>query len=447
MINIYIPNNNIEERKYIINTIFQFFLGLEINIEIKPVSNYLIILGNKKKIEIKDSFFNKYKKDFEYLNLENIPKDIQIIKNNKFIDIKNLPIIYGEPNISDSLDQIICGIDIFASSFFMLTRWEENVIKDKDKHNRFPDHASLAFKNKFHKRPIVNEYVELLWNMIYHLDDSLDRKDRQYSVTVTHDVDKFRRYDSFIKYIKALGGDLLLRKNPLLWFKTSLDFVSVQLKIKKDPYDSFEYLMKVSENNNIKSHFYFMPNKMGELDARYNIENISVRKTIETIIKKGHFVGIHGSYQGYNNGDVFKYELKRFNEFSVIEGRQHYLRFENPKTWQMWEDNNFESDSTMGYSEFSGFRSGICYEYPVFNILTRTSLKLIEKPLIAMERAIRNEYNDIELFINDIKMLSSITKIFNGNFVFLWHSNNINTNDWKSFSTEYEKIISSILID
>lgn len=444
MINIYIPNNNIEERKYIINTIFQFFLGLEINIEIKPVSNYLIILGNKKKIEIQDSFFNKYKKDFEYLNLKNIPKDLQIIKNNKFIDIEKLPIIFGEPNISDSLDQIICGIDIFASSFFMLTRWEENVNQETDKHNRFPDHASLAFKNKFHKRPIVNEYVELLWNMIYHLDDSLEKKVRQYSVTVTHDVDKFRRYDSFIKYLKALGGDLLLRKNPLLWFKTSLDFVSVQLKIKKDPYDSFEYLMTVSENNNIKSHFYFMPNKMGEIDARYNIENKSVRKTIETIIEKGHLVGIHGSYQGYNNGDIFKTELKRFNEFRVSEGRQHYLRFENPKTWQLWEDNNLEYDSTIGYSEFSGFRSGICYDYPVFNILTRSTLKLIEKPLIAMERAIKNEYNNVELFIDDLSALSEITRKYNGNFVFLWHSDNFNTYEWEKYSKKYEQIIATI---
>ena len=73
---------------------------------------------------------------------------------------------------------IECGIDIFASSFFMLTRWEEYVNKIRDMHNRFPAYASLACKNNFLDRPIVNEYVEMLWNMLKFLGCKQEKKKR-----------------------------------------------------------------------------------------------------------------------------------------------------------------------------------------------------------------------------------------------------------------------------
>ena len=130
MIKLKIPNNNLNERKYILDIIFNEFLGLEYKIETGS-KNYEILLENNKKLIIKDTFFNKYSKDLEYLKLENIPKKIE-------------------------------ELDIFAASFFMLTRWEEYVNKNRDIHDRFPATESLAYKQGFLDRPVVNEYVEEL---------------------------------------------------------------------------------------------------------------------------------------------------------------------------------------------------------------------------------------------------------------------------------------------
>ena len=59
---IFIPNNNINERKYIIDILLEEFLGLEYNIEIKDIQNYEIILDNGNKLTIEDNFFNKFEK-------------------------------------------------------------------------------------------------------------------------------------------------------------------------------------------------------------------------------------------------------------------------------------------------------------------------------------------------------------------------------------------------
>jgi len=437
-----IPNNYINERKYIVTTIITDFLGVELDIEFHNENNYIITLPNDKKIIINDNFFSSFIKEKEYLNKKNIPSEIIFAKNN-FTPEKDIPVIYGNEKIEINKNKIICGIDIFASTFFMLTRWEEYVITEKDKYERFPDKLSLAYKNNFHKRPVVNEYVEMLWNMIYSLDKSVKRKERKYSAYITHDVDEIRRYNSLKKYIKAIAGDIILRKNPLLWFKTTYNFISYNLKISNDPYDTFNYLMKISEKYNLKSHFYFIPSKENEIDARYNINSKVIKNTIKNILNKNHYIGVHAGYNSFNKPEVFKNELNRFNE-KIIEGRQHYLRFENPTTWQIWENENLKFDSTIGFSEFAGFRAGTCFEYNIFNIITSTKLRLIEKPLIAMEGAIKEEFTQTEEFIEEFKKLKEIIKKYEGNFVFLWHNNNLNTTEWQKYSKHYENIISII---
>jgi len=446
MIEIVAPLLFSKEKEYILNTIFTKFLGLEIKIIFKDTKQYKIILPNKKEVIFNNDFFSKIKTEETYLRIENIPSEVQYIEKSRFISEDNLPVIYGDTSIKILENYIVCGVDIFASSFFMLTRWEEYVITQKDKHARFPDKLSLAYKNNFYKRPIVNEYVEMLWNIMYSLDSSITRKERTYSKYITHDVDEIRRYDSITKYLKALAGDVISRKNPFLWFKTTTDFFTYTFGLRKDIYDTFDYLMDISEKHNTKSHFYFMPNKLAEIDARYDVESKIVKTIINNIEKRNHIVGIHGSYDGYNKPDVFRAELNRLRLIhnTVTEGRQHYLRFTNPLTWQIWEDNGLKKDSTVGYQEFSGFRAGVCYEYNVFNILTRETLNIIEQPLIAMEVAVRNQFKDVNHFVNDFLFVSEKVKKYNGKFVLLWHNNNFNNFEWRKYSKEYEHIISKI---
>ena len=228
MIKVKIPDNFISERSYIIEILFKEFLGLNYNIEIvENIQEYQILLPNNKILIIEDDFFSKFKDGHEYLNLKNIP-DFITWGNNKFTFESDIPIIYGNEKIIVENNKITCSIDIFASSFFMLTRWEEFVIKEKDEYNRFPEKKSLAIKAMFYKRPIVNEYCEMLWKMLMQLGYKAKRIDRKYKTIITHDVDFFARYDSFKKYVRALAGDLFLRKNVFLPLKTTCDYFAIK---------------------------------------------------------------------------------------------------------------------------------------------------------------------------------------------------------------------------
>ncbi len=275
MIIINIPDNNIPERKYIIEIIFNEFLGLQYYLYIKKQRDYEIIIENGNRIIIQDNFFSRFKKDNEYLNINNIPDKLKLLIND-FTSKKIIPIIYGNNRIiikNNNSKIIYCDFDIFASSFFMLTRWEEHVNPQRDIHNRFPLYASLAFKNNFIERPIVNEYIDLLWDLMSYLGIKQQKKKRKFKLVLTHDIDYHLRWNHFSHLLKCVIGDLFIRKKVKYASRNISDYINTILKKKNDPYDTFDFLMDISEKLNIKSHFFFISGGITKFDKHYKIND------------------------------------------------------------------------------------------------------------------------------------------------------------------------------
>ena len=456
MIKINIPKNNINERKYIIDIIFDEFLGLEYQVNESDIcKNWEIELENRHKLILEDHFFSKYPNNLEYLKLENIPSKVEFAQN-KFIVEDNIPIIYGNTKLetknyeletkNQKLKTIICGIDIFASSFFMLTRWEEYVNKNRDKHDRFPATESLAYKNGFLDRPIVNEYIEMLKNMLLELGLIQKLKTRNYELLLTHDVDIPLRYRNIMGNIRELAGDILKQKSIVSALKSLNRQIKVFLGIQKDPFDTFDYLMNISEKVGVKSYFFFMGKGTSKFDNMYKSSDKFVKNLIKKIKQRGHYIGIHPTYNAYNDFEQIKKEKQELQinlDTQITFGREHFLRFEVPTTWQIWDDNDLIWDSTLSFADKEGFRCGVCYEFSVFNIITRKKLKLKEKPLIVMEGSFVTYQPNINPKDMEEKINYLINKVkkYNGEFVFLWHNSSFNAAQWIKYQDIYERVI------
>jgi len=412
MIRIRIPNNNINERHYIIDVLFGEFLGLEYTIGTGS-TDYEIILPNQQKLIIEDTFFNKYPKDLEYLKLENVPKSIK-----KF--------------------------DLFSASFFMLTRWEEYVNKIRDKHNRFPANESLAYQEGFLDKPIVDQYVDRLKQMLYAKDDTLVFPFKKYHLVVTHDVDHIYKWKKIRGVIRSLVGDLVIRKSLKSFFSTFGYMLLWIFGMRKDPYDTFEWLLSQNEGANRESVFYFMSGGTSQYDNHYSIEDPSVRSLIKMIQDKGHKIGLHPSYNAYNNKELFQKEkvyLEKVCQCKVTESREHYLRFEVPTTWQICEENGIKVESTCAYAEQTGYRCGTGREYSVFNILTRKKLRLKERPLIVMDVSLLDKSSyEAEQYV---KTLLFYAKNNGGTFTILWHNSSVYLQNWKMYRSIYQKVLQS----
>jgi hypothetical protein len=401
----FIPHNNVPERRYILEIVLGELLGLEVLVDVGS-ENYEILLPNGKKLTIEDTFFNKYPNELEYLKLENIPSSIE-------------------------------ELDIFSQCFFMLTRWEEYVNKNRDAHGRFPATESLAFKEGFLDRPLVNENVEVLKKKLLELDSSLLFKSKRAQLFLTHDVDELYMWKSWRHVFRVALGDVLKRRSIILAWSRVKEYFLVQKGVINDPFDTFDWLMDKSEAIGVKSRFYFMSGGVTVYDNRYKIDEPKALELIAKIKKRGHIIGIHPSYNAYNDFEQFRKEktlLEKVVNEPIVEGREHYLRFEVPTTWQVWEENGMKVDSTCGYADKEGFRCGTGDEFSVFNILTRKKLGLKERPLVVMDCSLfhYNNYSYTEATHN-IQELKKDTNTF----TMLWHNSYIRDKDF--YGEQFEK--------
>jgi hypothetical protein len=444
-IRIFIPDTFIPERRYIIDELFSEYLGLDYEVEAVPGEKaYRIEIGGTGQLIVRDHFFGRFEDGLGYLRPDNMPVKAIYVKN-PFISEPDIPLIYGNEEMGIADGRIFCGLDLFASSFFMLTRWEEHVNKARDTHDRFPATSSLALKSGFLLRPVVDEYVEMLWSMLLFLGCGQQRKLRTFNLVLTHDLDAPLRWCNF-SLLRVCATDLLKQQDLALAFRDAKNFLLTKLGANNDPFDTFDWIMDISEEFGVKSHFFFMAGGKSAYDApHYSVESPSICGLLDKIHTRGHTIGFHPSYNAFNDEAEWGKEFLRLTHVSpqkITAGRGHYLRYQVPDSWDIWDSHGMEWDSSLGYADHEGFRCGTCHEYSVFNFLKRKKLKLKEIPLIVMEGTLSlYRRKNPEEFRESVYSLIDTVKKYNGSFVLLWHNSSFNTPFWEPYKKIYLDIL------
>lgn len=455
MLQIQIPNFCVSEIEFTCFVVFTEWLGIDYEITIAEQNTILISSGNNT-LQLNAGFFIKASNN--WLNKETIPElplknyDLSKLKtvlhNAIHICETDLPVLYGVPEITIAENSIDCGIDLFGGIFFMLSRYEEIVVKERDEHERFSAKSSIAYKENFLFRPIANEYLELLFALLNHLFPQLQRKERQFKVCPTHDVDVPFTYlnMSFLTVMRRMFGDVLRRKSIKNAFQTYTNWHHVaKNELQYDPAYTFDFIMTESERRNLKSAFYFLPSSSPEIVLKYPITLKHMQNLLTQIQNRNHEIGIHGFYGTYLNSSVFKDDvlllqntLERLNIVQKVKGgRQHYLQWQNPETFIVWENADMEYDSTLGFADFAGFRCGTCYEYSVYDCIRHKKLYLKECPLVAMEcSVIDSSYMNLGLTdaaLRVFKNLKEECRYYKGNYVILFHNDSLIRDEQRDF--------------
>ncbi len=432
------------EKNYVWHILLNEFLGLDYQLVYdEAAQDYHITLDNDRSLILSNQFFSRYTEE-SYAQAEHIPDSVATLTH-ALTHQDAVPVIYGTPHLQVGEHQIRCEIDIVASSFFMLTRWEEYAVTQRDEHDRFPLQASLAHRAKFYQQPVVDQYAELLWSMLHLLDSRLTRKRYKFRVIPTHDVNQTKRWRGWRHPWSVPFHDFVVKKNARGALRNLQSILEVKLGLKDDPYDTFNYLMRTSEKFGLQSRFYLMAGGETPHDNHYRLEEARVQSLIETIKSRGHQVGFHPSYNSYTRPLLWQQERDALNDLlpkRVSKGRQHYLRFELPTTWQIWEDAGMTVDSSMGYPEAPGFRCGTCRIFPVFNFLTRQTLSLYESPLICSDVNLI-EYMRLtpEAADAEVSRVYAQVKKYQGDFVLLWQNTSLFTEEGTPYRRLYEKML------
>lgn len=424
MIQITCPNNNIPERTYAIHALLSDVLGCnrsEYIVQFRDdVHNYELDVDGKQ-YTIEDHFFNRFVEPLSYLKIDNKPEELFFFHGLGL----ELPIIYGEDKFVQKENGAVIGLDIFASTFFMLTRWEEFLLGREEKGDC--DESQLfCVRLGIHQRPIVNEYANFIRRL---LPSDISLSMRNYEVVLSHDVDGFLT-PSWFQIAKDIVKQTIhgAPKNKVL----NLTWKE-EIKYKRafpSAYSQFELYTALTEKYNIPEWFYFKVCGKGETEATYLFDDKQTIDVVEKLKRKNNpnfVLGFHPSQNMFGKKEQWDKEVSRITDLikeTPNIGRNHHLLY-NHETLRMWESiSNSPLDiSNCVFHYRQGFRSGVCVPYHLFDLYQRQEMSLVEHPCQIMDTVIR--YNGKTKSVDerwcDIQTVVEQVKKYQGELVLTWH--------------------------
>ncbi len=446
MFKIKIPNIFQNEQKYVLDILLGEFLGLDFKVETSE-SDVIEITREGSfdkitKLTLCASFFKQANKNWlkiqsmPNLSLKNwIPLDDGINVN---LVEPSIPILFGSPGLVKNNNNIHLNLDIFGSAFFMLSRYEELVSNKRDNHDRFPAKDSVSYKANFLNRPIIDEYSEIIWECMSQLWPDLERKHYQHEIHLSCDVDE--PFDCTVETVSSLlktcAGDLIKRKSLFEMLKRMNRYIYNKIgNYKFDRNYTFDFYMNLCDEMGLKAVFYFIPSSKEPINGCYEITDKKIINLLKKIHNRGHEIGIHGSYQTFQDREkilkqknIFENNMRKIGIKQKIKGnRQHYLRWDSSVTPDYLDEAGFEYDATGSYADHPGFRYGTSKVFSMWGWLNQKKLNLKQRPLIVMECSVANYMNlgYSEEALGVMQDLKNNCQIVNGKFSLLWHNSEL----------------------
>jgi hypothetical protein len=441
------PAERIEEVRWVAEFILGEYLGLSHRVQAEPGLGSFRLESEGKALSLPDEFFARATEN--WLGAETLPSEP--IRIWKLADgplaragVSELPLLHGHGGFEMSPGgDARLALDVFGFCFFMLSRYEEVAAPVRDRYGRFPSTGAIARRQRFLQEPVVDHYVEILYAAMQAVWPGLERSKRKGAVVVSCDVDE--PYERWIRNRRWLAvgvaGALVARRSLTAARNRIANYrKSLQGDYTKDKSWTFNWYLDTCERAGRSATFYFFGRVTGALiDAVYDLRERRISELLRTMDRRGHRIGLHGSFSSYNSAEILTRERTNLQAVcsdlgitgDISANRQHYLRFEAETTPQCLEAAGFATDSSGGYAEFAGFRFGTSRSFRMWSFAHGRSLNLRQLPLVVMDCAVVDlmGLGYTEAAYATAEGLKKKAMRFGGDFSLLWHNSHLTSED------------------
>ena len=328
--------------------------------------------------------------------------------------------------------------DIFAASFFLISRYEEYLAHDTDGDSRFQASSSLAYRHGFLQRPVVDLWTLEFARALLKKFRTLTFKRNDYTAITTFNIDQpfasqgwslMSSIGGMLRDLAKSGGHAAERYKPVV-------------KDEKDTVGVFNYMSGIIEKYRSDSRFFFPVGDHSKNDKNPSWKNEDYRKLISGLASRYDC----GLYHSYRASADFSRICRERDRLRIITGREvllarfHRLRIHLPYSYQYAHQAGTASDFSMGYPEEAGFRSGIARPHLFYNILTDQQTEMKICPFQFMDTHAgsymsRNPGESRELIM---KLINEVRKT-GGTFISIWHNTSFMENEvWKEYREIFE---------
>ncbi len=313
--------------------------------------------------------------------------------------------------------------DIFAASFYLLSRYEEYVEHTKDMYGRYAHENSLSFREGFLDQPVINIWMADFEKMIRNKFPELPENTRSFHFLPTYDIDIAWSYQNkgIVRNTAGIIKEMAVGKWQLVKQR-----MAVLLKKIKDPFGNYQWLDELHKVYNLKPvYFFLLAQSSKKYDKNIPPNNSALRQLIKEH-DKHYSVGIHPSWQSGDKHHLLKEEielLKNITGKKVNKSRQHYIRMALPNTYRLLIDSGITEDFSMGYGSINGFRASYCLPFQWYDLQKETTTPLIIYPFCYMDaNSIFEQHNTPEEALNELIKYSRITKAVKGYLITIFHN-------------------------
>ena len=241
----------------------------------------------------------------------------------------------------------------------------------------------------------------------------------EFAVALTHDVDNIHRpWEHVLKVQDRFDPhDLELAQRGRL----SL-------------YNNLGYIASKEKEAGLRSSFYLM-------SANYPLRGL--RAESKRLVAGGWEVGLHGDFGTHDSLARMKRAVAAFRRglgFRPRGLREHYLKFDYAKSWQVMDAAGFEYDTTVGTTDKLGFRLGLAT--PIHPPSPeRQPRRLLELPLSLMDTTLWGylHRSEEEGMRDVLRSLGAVRRV-GGLFAHLWHQEAVRMKGRRTYSKVHEAL-------
>lgn len=292
--------------------------------------------------------------------------------------------------------------DIFAASFYLITRYEEYLPYISDVHGSFPVDQSLAYENDFLQQPIIDIWTEIFLNTLLITFPKLRYKKDPYRVNTLIEAKQPFAYanqelvNTVVGYIKEIGqwkiNEVVTRSQTLLG-------------LKPDPYDTFSWVIQNTKMAEKQLIVFFM---LGDADVILERQNTNSPKFQQRIKFIGDYeeLGLIFSKAAINNHEVMKEEKSRMEAISHRPVRCSMFvdnSLKLPDAYRGLIQLEIEKDYSMVYRNAIGYRAGTCSEFLFYDLEHEVKTPLIISPIAFSTQSLKQfDTGKIERLVHEL---------------------------------------------
>jgi hypothetical protein len=332
--------------------------------------------------------------------------------------------------------------DIFAASFYLLSRYEEYLPHVRDEYGRFMASESLAYRHKFLGQPVVDIWAYKLKSVLQNRFPDFDFPVRKYSVKPVIDVPSayFFRKKGIMRTVGGTFNDLVHFRLGQLYRR-----YLVLGGFKRDPYDNFRWLIRKQKQYDFKFVVLFLIGEYSTYDKNINVnkkEFVSLIKSVADYCE----VGIKASYFALDDIAILKKEklkMEAITNTDLKSVRHSFSKLNLPTSYRNLVELEIYQDFTMGYINTLGFRAGTCTPFQFYDLDFEVQTPLQINPYHCLDFAFLKYKSQLDKTEHLQKLINEI-KAVNGTFIPVFHNYSFSgLKRWKGFKKLFDIVLNS----